>query len=118
MFNLSEKHSYDRPIFKCDYITCTSLSLNLVDGENNQSLFDKPRQDSTIPLKDSYLKLDFNVTHRADAHDRYVNGDQTILVNLGRVTLSSKYRVTRSSGKEKKKLTKLMLMFNVQINIK
>ena len=68
MFNLSQKFAVDRLILKSDYIRYKPPSLNLVKGENNQIFIDIPREDSAISLKDSYLELDFNVTHRAGAH--------------------------------------------------
>ena len=70
MFNLSSKNAVDRPIIICDYITYTPPSLNLVKGENIEVFIDKPREDIAISLKDSYLELDFNVTHRAGVHAR------------------------------------------------
>ena len=51
-------------------------------------------------MKDSYLELDFSVTHRAGAHARYVDGDHIRLVNLRPIALFNKYRLTSSSGKE------------------
>ena len=83
MFNISQILAVDRPILNCDYIRFTPPSLNLVNGENNQDFIDIPRKYSAIPLKDSYLELDFNVTHRAGAHNRYVDIDHIRLVNLG-----------------------------------
>ena len=68
------------------------ISLNLVNGENNQIFTNIPREDSAISLKDSYPELDFNVTHRAGAHKRYVHGDHIRLVNLGPIALFTKYR--------------------------
>ena len=82
MFNLSRKHAVDKPILKCDYIRYTPPSLNLVNGENNQIFIEVPRKDSAISLKDSYIELEFSVTHRAGAHDRYADGDIIRLVNL------------------------------------
>ena len=83
MFNISQKHSFDRPILKCDFIRHTPPSLNLLNGENNQIFIDIAREKSAISLKDSYPELDFNVTHRAGTHGRYGDGDQIMLVNLG-----------------------------------
>ena len=100
MFNLSQKHADDRPIQKCDYIRYTPHSLNLVNGENNQIFIDIPQEDSAILLKDSYLELDFNVTHRDAAHARYADGDHIQLVNLRPMELFIKYRLTSSSGNE------------------
>ena len=81
MFNLSQKHAVGRPILKCEYIIYTPPSLYLVNGENNQTFSHIPREDSAISLKDSYLELDFNVSHRAGAHARYADGDHIRLVN-------------------------------------
>ena len=60
----------------------TPPSLTLVNGANNQIFIDIPRKDSAKSLKDSYLELDFNVTHRTNAHIRYVDGNHIRLVNL------------------------------------
>ena len=65
----------------------TPPSLNLINGDNNQIFNDIPREDSAISLKDSYLELDFNITHRAGGHARYADGDHIRLVNLGPVAL-------------------------------
>ena len=82
MFNWSHKFVVDRPILKCDCFRYTPASLNLVNRESNQIFIDKPRHDSAISLKDSYLELDFSVTLRAGAHAWYADGDHIRLVNL------------------------------------
>ena len=46
MFKLSQTFAVDRPILKCDYIRYTPPSLNLVNGENNQTFIDIPKEDS------------------------------------------------------------------------
>ena len=92
MFNLSQKFAADRPILKFDYLRYTPPSLNLVNGEINQIFIDIPREDSVFSLRDSYLELDFSVTHRAGAHARYVDGVHIRLVNLGPIALFIKYR--------------------------
>ena len=51
-------------------------------------------------MRDSYLELDFSVTHRAAAHARYVDDDHIILINLAPIALFNKYRLSSSSGKE------------------
>ena len=50
--------------------------------------------------KDSYLELDFNVTHRGGAHARYVDNNHIGLVNLGPIALFNNNRLTSSNGKE------------------
>ena len=98
MFNLSHKYVCDRPILKCDYFIYTPPSLNLVNGEKNQIFIDIPRKGIAISLKDSYIELDFNVTHRTGAHDRYAVGDHKRLVNLGPIAVF--HILTSSIGKE------------------
>ena len=100
MFNLSQEYAVDRPILKSDYIRYTPPSLNPVNGEIIQSFIDIPRENRAISLKDSYLELDFSVTHRARAHARYADGDHKKLVNLSPRALFNKYRLTSSSATE------------------
>ena len=61
---------------------------------------------NAISLRDSYLQLDFSVTHRAGAHARYADGDEIRLVNLGPIALFNKYRLTSSSGTEIEEIDK------------
>ena len=68
MFNSSQKYAVGRPILECDYVRCTPPSLNLVKDQNKQITIDIPLKGSAFSLKDSYLELDLNVTHRADGH--------------------------------------------------
>ena len=96
----TQKYVADRAILKCDYIRYTLPSLNLVNGGHNQVFIDIPKEDSAKSLKDSYLDLHFNSTHRAGAHARYADGDHIRLVNLGPFAKFNKYRFTSSSGKE------------------
>ena len=51
-------------------------------------------------MKDSYLELDFNVTHRTNAHIRNVDGNHIRLINFVPTALFINYRLTSSSGKE------------------
>ena len=52
-------------------------------------------------MKDSYLELDFNVTHRASGQARYADGDHIRTINLAPIALFNKYKLTNSSGEEK-----------------
>ena len=71
-----------------------------MNGENNQIFFDIIREDSAVSLRDSYIELVFNVTHRAGAHPRYVDKDHISLVNSGPIALFDKNRLTSSIGKK------------------
>ena len=76
MFNSSQKYAVDRPNLKCDYVRYTQTSLDLlVIGENNQNFIHIPKGNSAISLNDSFIEINFNVTHRAVAHAHYAGGD-------------------------------------------
>ena len=98
MFISSQKTAVDRPILKCYFIGYTPPSLNLVNGENNQFFNDIHGEDSAISLKDGYIELDFNVTHRAGFHARYADGDHIRLLTLGSIFFFN--RLSSSIGKE------------------
>ena len=82
MFTLSQKYAIERHILNCDYVRYAQPSLNLVNAQNIQAFIDIPRENSDLSLKDSYLELDFIVSHLANGHSRYANGDRICLVNL------------------------------------
>ena len=63
-----------------------------------------PGEDSVISLLNSYLDLNFDVLHSATSN-RYVDGDEIRLVNLGPIGLFSNYELTTSSGKHSEDIT-------------
>ena len=58
----------------------------------------KPKEDSGIFLFCSYLDLFFEVLHAA-TNNRYTDGNDIRIVNLGPNALFSIYKLTTSSGK-------------------
>ena len=98
MFKLSEKYSVNRDILKCDYIRYSPCEISTINTTNSQVYINIPREDSVISLLNSYLELDFDVLH-AGTNNRYVDGNNINLVNLGPIALFSTYRLTTSSGK-------------------
>ena len=100
MIELTQKNAADIPILKCDYINYTPPPSNFVNGKINQIFIDIPREVSAISIKDSYLELDFNVTHRAGADARFAESNQIKVVLLGPIALFNNYRLTSSRGKE------------------
>ena len=98
MFKLSEKHSINRDILKCDYIRYSPSEISTINTANSQVYINLPREDSVISLLNSYLELNFDVLHAA-THNRYVDGNDIRLVNLGPIALFSNYKLTTSSGK-------------------
>ena len=98
MFKLSEKYSVNRDILKCDYIRYSPSEISTINTANSQVYINIPREDSVISLLNSYLELDFDVLH-AGTNNRYVDGNNIRLVNLGPIALFSNYKLTTSSGK-------------------
>ena len=98
MFKLSEKYEINRDILKCDYIRYSPSEINTINTANSQVYINIPREDSVISLLNSYLELDFDVLHAA-TNNRYADGNDIRLVNLGSIGLFSNYKLTTSSGK-------------------
>ena len=97
MFKLNEKYEINRDILKCDYIRYSPSEISTINTTNSQFYINIPREDSVISLLNSYLELNFDVIH-AGTNDRYVDGNNIRLVNLGPIALFSNYRLTTSSG--------------------
>ena len=98
MFNLCEKYEVHRRILKCYYIRYSPSGISTINTANSQIYINIPREESVISLLNSYLDLNFDVVHAAN-NNRYADGDEIRLVNLGPVALFSSYRLTTSSGK-------------------
>ena len=98
MFKLSEKYEINRDILKCDYIRYSPSEISTINTANSQVYINIPREDSVISLLNSYLELNFDVL-RADNSNRYVDGIDRRLVNLGPISLFSNYKLTTASGK-------------------
>ena len=98
MFKLNEKYEINRDILKCDYIRYSPSEISTINTANSQVYINIPREDSVISLLSSYLELNFDVLHAA-TNNRYVDGNNIRLVNLGPIALFSNYNLTTSSGK-------------------
>ena len=98
MFKLNEKYEINRDFLKCDYIRYSPSQISTINTTNSQIYINIPREDSVISLLNSYLELDFDVLH-AGTNNRYVDGNNIGLVNLGPIALVSNYKLTTSSGK-------------------
>ena len=99
MFKLNEKYEINRDILKCDYIRYSPSEISTINTANSQVYINIPREDSVISLLNSYLELNFDVLHAAAPNNRYVDGNDIRLVNLGPIALFSNYKLTTSSGK-------------------
>ena len=93
-----KKYEVDRRILKGDYIRYSPSEISTINTANSQIYINNPREDSVISLLNSYLDLNFDVVHAAN-NNRYADGNDIRLVNLGPVALFSNYKLTTSSGK-------------------
>ena len=99
MFKLNEKYEINRDILKCDYIRYSPSEKSTINTANSQVYINIPREDSVISLLNSYLELNIDVLHAAAPNNRYADGNDIRLVNLGPIALFSNYKLTTSSGK-------------------
>ena len=98
MFKLNEQFEINGDILKCDSIRYSPFEISTINTTNSQIYINIPREDSVISLLNSYLELNFDVLH-ATTNNRYVDGNNIRLVNLGPIALFSNYKLTTSSGK-------------------
>ena len=98
MFKINQKYEINRDILKFDYIRYSPSEISTINTANSQVYINTPREDSVISLLNSYLEINFVVLHAA-TNNRYVNGNNIKLVNLGPIALFSNYKLTTSLGK-------------------
>ena len=98
MFKLSEKYLINRELLKCDYIGYSLCKISTINTPTSQVYFIIPREESVISLLNSYFELNFVVLHAA-ANNRYADGADKVLINLGPIALFSIYKLTTSSKK-------------------
>ena len=98
MFKLNHKYEINRDILKCDYTRYSPSEISTKNTANSQVYINIPKEDSVFSLINSYLELNFDVLH-ATTNNRYVDGNNIRLVNLGPIGLFSNYKLTTSSRK-------------------
>ena len=98
MFKLNQKYEINRDILKCDYFRYSPSEISTINTANSQVSINIPREDSVIALLNSSLELNFDVLH-AVTNNRFVDGNNIRLVNLGPIALFSNYKLTTSSKK-------------------
>ena len=98
MFKLTKKYEVNRSILKCDYIRSTPSEISSINTSDSQIYINIPREDSVISLLNGYLDLNFDIVHAA-TNNRYTDGTDIRLINLGAIALFCDYKLTESSGK-------------------
>ena len=99
MFKLKEKYEINGNILNCDYKRYSPSEISTIKSANSQICNNIAREDSVISMLNSSLELNFDVLHAA-TNNRYADNNDNRLVNLGPIALFSKYKLTRSSGKQ------------------
>ena len=98
MFKLNEKNENNRNILKCDYIRYSPSEISTKTQLILKYIYQYTQRRFCYISVNSYLELNFDVLHAA-TNNRYVDGNDIRLVNLGNVALFSNYKLTTSSGK-------------------
>ena len=109
MFRLSEKYQIDRRIQKCDYIRYSPSEISKKNTANSQIYINIPREDSLISLLKSYIDPNFDVLN-ATTNNRYADGADIWLINLGKIALFSNFKLTTSSGKHLEKIDHALIV--------
>ena len=98
MFKLSERYQIHRRILKRDYIRYSPSEISTINTPISKTFINIPGGDSANSSFGSLLRLNFDVLDSA-TNNRYVDGDDIRLVNLGPIALFIIYKLTTSSGK-------------------
>ena len=98
MFKLNEKYEINRNIIKYDCIRYSPSELSTINTAISQIYINIATEDSVLFLLICYIDLNFDVLHAA-SNDRYGDGNDSRLVNLGPIASFSNFKLTTSSGK-------------------
>ena len=99
MFKLNEKYEVDQRILKSDFIRYNPGKISTIITPINQIYINIPRGDSVNSLFGSLLRLNFDALHAA-TKNRYVEGGNIRLVNVGPIALFVIYKLASSSRKQ------------------
>ena len=104
MSTLNQKNEKGREILECDYMRYSRSETSVIKTTTSQIFINISREDSVISLLNSYIDLNFDVVQTA-TNNRYADGNDLRLVNLGTLALFSNYKLTTSSGKHLEVIT-------------
>ena len=96
MLKLSEKNENKGNILKCGCIPYSPSEITTISAAISQVYINIHREDCVISLLNSYIDLNFDVLHAA-TNNRYADGDNIRLDNLGPIALFSNFKVTTRS---------------------
>ena len=114
MLKLSKRYQIDRRILKCDYTRHNPIERSIIDTPSSQIYINIPTEDSVNSLTRNLLRLLFDVLHSA-INNRYVDGNDIILVIPGPIALFNMYNFATSIGKRIEEISEshiVCLIFN------
>ena len=79
---------------------------------NSQVYINIPREAYAISLLNSYLDISFDVLHGATGN-RYSDGKDIKLVDLGAVALFSNFKLTTNSGKHLRDISRTLYFLSI-----
>ena len=103
MFKLREKYQIDRKNLKGGYIRYSPSKTSTKNTVNWQIFNIILREDSVLSLLNTYLELKFDVLHAA-TNNRYADGNDVRLSNLGVIALFSIFKLITRSGKHSEEI--------------
>ena len=103
MFKLCEKYEIIRNNLKWDYIKFSPSEIRTINTTISQTYINIPKEESVNTVLGSYLESNFEVLH-ASTSNRFVDGDDIRLVNLGPTALFSFYKLTSGLGEHIKEI--------------
>ena len=98
MFKLNEKYEVDGKNLKRKHIRYSPSEISTINTPNRHIKTIIPREVSVNTVSNSRRDVNFDVLN-ATTNNRYVDGDDIRLNNIGPVALFSIYKMTSSSGK-------------------
>ena len=101
-FNWKNTQTLSRELYKSDFYRYIPNSLATANNNNSNITIHIPREDSYISLQNSYVLVEFELTHNDDT--KYVDGNEISLVNLGPIAMFAEARLTTHSGKHLEKV--------------
>ena len=105
IFALKNIYAFGIPIHKIDFIKYSRSSLATINNNNSNFSICFPREDVYVCLQNAYISLELEVFKNNNT--RYIDNDQTSLVNFGPIALFSEAKLVTSSGSHLEKVDNL-----------
>ena len=99
MFNIKKQQNIVKRILQIGNFRYSCSSYATINKNNSDFETNIPREVNYISLQNTYISLQFNVTHNVAANTQYANNNATFLLSLGPNALFSEAKFTTISNK-------------------